>query len=290
MFMGLLDVTIVNIAIPSIEADLHASLASISWVLNAYSLTLAVFFLTMGRIGDKFGRKRVFLFGLVTFTAFSFLCGIAPDIDGWSPSVPARASAAPRLLTVSLGDRARRLSAPPAGHRGRHLGRPGDRRGRGRPVLGGVLLNYGHWSWIFFVNIPVGIFALVACGMVIPRDGRSVGQEGGLDIPGMLISGAGLFMLTLALVQGGDWGWTSPVILGLFAGAIILFPLFIWREVSTPSPMFPVTLLRIRSFTAANSAVMLLGICMGGTFLLIVIFLQKSSSATRRCTPPWACR
>ena len=274
MFMGLLDVTIVNIAIPSIEADLQASLASISWVLNAYSLTLAVFFLTMGRIGDKFGRKRVFLFGLVTFTVFSFLCGIAPDIRWLVAFRAGQGVGGAALLTVSL---AIVLGAFPRRQQGAAVGlwaALGTAAAAVGPVLGGVLLNYGHWSWIFFVNVPVGIFALVACGMVIPRDGKSAGQEGGLDIPGMLISGAGLFMLTLALVQGGDWGWTSPVILGLFAGAIISFPLFIWREVSTPSPMFPVTLLRIRSFTAANSAVMLLGISMGGTFLLIVIFLQ----------------
>ena len=255
MFMGLLDVTIVNIAIPSIEADLRASLASISWVLNAYSLTLAVFFLTMGRIGDKFGRKRVFLFGLVTFTAFSFLCGIAPDIRWLVAFRAGQGVGGAALLTVSL---AIVLGAFPRRQQGAAVGiwaALGTAAAAVGPVLGGVLLTYGQWSWIFFVNVPVGIFALVACGMVIPRDAKSVGQEGGLDIPGMLISGAGLFMLTLALVQGGDWGWTSPVILGLFAGAVISFPLFIWREVSTPSPMFPVTLLRIRSFTAANSAV-----------------------------------
>ncbi len=274
MFMGLLDVTIVNIAIPSIEADLRASLASISWVLNAYSLTLAVFFLTMGRIGDKFGRKRVFLFGLVTFTAFSFLCGIAPDIRWLVAFRAGQGVGGAALLTVSL---AIVLGAFPRRQQGAAVGiwaALGTAAAAVGPVLGGVLLEYGHWSWIFFVNVPVGVLALVACSVVIPRDGKSAGQEGSLDIPGMLISGAGLFMLTLALVQGGDWGWTSPVILGLFAGAIISFPLFMWREVSTPSPMFPVTLLRIRSFTAANSAIMLLGMSMGGTFLLIVIFLQ----------------
>jgi EmrB/QacA subfamily drug resistance transporter len=274
MFMGLLDVTIVNIAIPSIEGDLHASLASISWVLNAYSLMLAVFFLTMGRIGDRFGRKRVFLFGLVTFTTFSFLCGIAPDIRWLVAFRAGQGLGGAALLTVSL---AIVLGVFPRRQQGTAVGiwaALGTAAAAVGPVLGGVLLNYGHWSWIFFVNVPVGIFALVVCAMVLPRGGKSVGQEGSLDIPGMLISGAGLFMLTLALVQGGEWGWTSPAILGLFAGAVISFPLFMWREVRTPSPMFPVTLLRIRSFTAANSAVMLLGLCMGGTFLLIVIYLQ----------------
>jgi EmrB/QacA subfamily drug resistance transporter len=274
MFMGLLDVTIVNIAIPSIEADLHASLAGISWVLNAYSLMLAVFFLTMGRIGDRFGRKRVFLFGLVTFTLFSFLCGVAPDIRWLVAFRAGQGVGGAALLTVSL---AIVLGAFPRRQQGTAVGiwaALGTAAAAVGPVLGGVLLNYGHWSWIFFVNIPVGIFALVVCMIVIPRSAKSGGQEGSLDIPGMVISGAGLFMLTLALVQGGEWGWTSPVILGLFAGALVTFPLFLWREVNTPSPMFPVTLLRIRSFTAANSAVMLLGLSMGGTFLLIVIFLQ----------------
>ncbi len=274
MFMGLLDVTIVNIAVPSIERELGASLASVSWVLNVYSLVLAMFFLTMGRIGDRYGRKRVFLFGLATFTLFSLLCGLAPDIRWLVLFRAGQAIGGAALLTVSL---AIVLGVFPRRQQGAAVGiwaALGTAAAAVGPVLGGILLNYGHWSWIFYVNVPVGIAAIVICAMVIPRAERGARVEGRLDIPGMLLSGAGLFMLTLALVEGGDWGWTSPTILALFAGAAISFPLFLWWEWRTPSPMFPVKLLRIRSFTAANSAVMLLGLSMGGTFLLIVIFLQ----------------
>ncbi len=138
----------------------------------------------MGRIGDKFGRKRVFLFGLVTFTMFSFLCGIAPDIRWLVAFRAGQGVGGAALLTVSL---AIVLGAFPRRQQGTAVGlwaALGTAAAAVGPVLGGVLLNYGHWSWIFFVNIPVGVFALVVCGMVIPRDVKSVGPGGRPGHPG----------------------------------------------------------------------------------------------------------
>ena len=119
----------------------------------------------------------------------------------------------------------------------------------------------------------MGIVALVVCGIVLPVSVKKGRVQGGLDIPGIVISGVGLFMLTLGLVQGNEWGWTSPAVVGLLVAAAATFPLFIWWEMRTASPMFPIKLLRIRSFTAANSSIMFLGLAMGGTFLMVVIFL-----------------
>jgi len=273
MFMGLLDVTIVNIAMPAIITDLHTTVTHASWVLNAYNLVLAVCFLSMGRIADRYGQKRVFMFGLVMFTLFSMLCGFAPNIDWLIAFRAGQGIGGAALLTISL---AIVLGAFPRRQQGMAVGlwgALGTAAAAVGPVLGGVLVTYGHWSWIFFVNIPVGIFAVIVCRIVIPARGKQAPSSGGIDIPGIVISGLGLFMLTLGLVQGNSWGWSSPAIVALLVAAVATFPLFMWWELRVPSPMFPVKLLRIRSFTAANTSIMFIGMAMGGTFLMVVIFL-----------------
>ena len=273
MFMALLDVTIVNIAMPAIIIDLDTTVTHASWVLNSYSLVLAVFFLSMGRVADRYGQKRVFMFGIVTFTIFSLLCGFAPTIDWLIIFRAGQGLGGAALLTISL---AIVLGAFPKRQQGTAVGiwgALGTAAAAVGPTLGGLLVSYGHWSWIFFVNVPIGIAAVIACSIVIPRTVRGVKTEGGIDIPGMLISGVGLFCLTLGLVEGDAWGWTSASIIALFVVAALTFPLFMWWETHTKSPMFPVNLLRIRSFTAANTSVLFIGLAMGGTFLMVVIFL-----------------
>jgi EmrB/QacA subfamily drug resistance transporter len=272
MFMALLDVTIVNIAMPAIITDLDATLSQASWVLNAYNLVLAVFFLSMGRVADRYGQKRVFIFGLVTFTLFSLLCGFAPNIEWLIAFRAGQGLGGAALLTISL---VIVLAAFPKRQQGTAVGiwgALGTAAAAVGPVLGGVLVTY-HWSWIFFVNVPIGVAAVVVCAWIIPRGERLARPAGGIDVPGMVISGAGLFCLTLALVEGDTWGWTSATIIGLFVAAAVSFPLFMWWETTTSSPMFPVNLLRIRSFTAANTAVLFVGLAMGGTFLMLVLFL-----------------
>ncbi|MGD0998822.1 MAG: MFS transporter, partial [Thermoleophilia bacterium] len=273
MFMALLDVTIVNIAIPAIRNDLNTSLPHASWVLNAYSLVLAVSFLSMGRIGDKFGQKRVFIFGLATFTVFSLACGFAPTIDWLIAFRAGQGLGGAALLTISL---AIVLGAFPRRQQGMAVGlwgALGTAAAAVGPTLGGLLVTKVGWHWIFFVNVPIGIAAVVFAALVIPARRQHAGTQGGIDVPGIAIAAAGLFMFTLALVQGDSWGWTSPAILGLFAGAVVAYPAFMWWELRISQPMFPFKLLRIRSFTASNTAIMFIGMSMGGTFLMIVIFL-----------------
>jgi EmrB/QacA subfamily drug resistance transporter len=273
MFMALLDVTIVNIAMPRIITDLHTTVTSASWVLNAYSLVLAVSFLSMGRIGDKYGQKRVFIFGLVTFTLFSLLCGLAPNIDWLIAFRAGQGLGGAALLTISL---AIVLGAFPRRQQGMAVGlwgALGTAAAAVGPTLGGLLVTYRNWHWIFFVNVPIGLAAIVFTALVIPAHIRGKRVEGGIDIPGILIAGVGLFLLTLALVQGNSWGWLSPAVVGMFAAAVVSFPVFLWWEARTSHPMFPLKLLRIRSFTAANTAICFVGMAMGGTFLLVVIFM-----------------
>ena len=276
MFMALLDVTIVNIAIPAVIKDLHTNVTSVSWVLNAYSLVLAAFFLSMGRISDRYGQKRVFVFGLVTFTVFSLLCGLSPNI-GWLIAFRAgQGLGGAALLTLSL---AIVLGAFPKHQQGMAVGlwgALGTAAAAVGPTLGGLLVTYGGahgWKWIFFVNVPIGVAAVIFALLVVPQRVHGGHTEGGIDVPGIAVSAGGLFLLTLALVQGNSWGWRSPAVIGLFVGAVACYPLFVWWERHTEHPMFPLELLRIRSFTAANTAIMFIGMAMGGTFLLVVIFM-----------------
>ena len=273
MFMALLDVTIVNIAMPRIITSLHTTVTSASWVLNSYNLVLAVAFLSMGRIGDKWGQKRVFIFGLVTFTVFSLLCGLAPNIDWLIAFRAGQGLGGAALLTISL---AIVLGAFPRRQQGMAVGlwgALGTAAAAVGPTMGGLLVTYGSWHWIFFVNVPIGLAAIVFAALVIPVAVRGKDTAGGIDLPGIAIAGVGLFLLTLALVQGNSWGWGSARVVVMFVAAVACFPLFIWWEGRTAHPMFPLKLLRIRSFTAANTAICFVGMAMGGTFLLVVIFM-----------------
>ncbi len=273
MFMALLDVTIVNIAIPTIMDDLDASVKEVSWVISAYSLALAVLFLSMGRVSDKFGQKRVFAaVGIVGFTLFSLLCGLAPTIEWLVAFRVGQGVAGAALTPISL---AILLGSFPGHQRGLAVGlwgAVGSIAGAIGPTLGGIIIEYLSWHWIFFVNIPVGIGALLMTLAFIPER-RLAREGGGVDIPGILISAAGLFCLVLALIQGNDWGWTSSRVLVLFAVAFACYPVFLWWESRSISPMFDLRLLRIRSFTAANTAMFFIGVALGGAMFLLVLFL-----------------
>jgi EmrB/QacA subfamily drug resistance transporter len=272
MFMTLLDVTIVNIAIPAIIADLDSTIADASWVINAYSLTLAVLFLSMGSLADKLGRKQVFLVGLSVFTVFSLLCGLAPSI-GWLVAFRVGQGIGGAAMTpLSL---AILFSVFPRRQTGMAFGIWGSISAIAAaigPSLGGVLIEYGSWHWVFFMNVPVGVGALIFGWFVIPKV-KEVLAGSRIDFLGVVISAVGLFCLVLGLIQANEWGWTSARVLALFAVAIASYPLFMWGELRTPSPMFDFRLLRIRSFTAANTAMTFIGGAMGGGMFLLVIFL-----------------
>ncbi len=272
MFMTLLDATIVNIAVPAIIADLHSTVTKVSWVLNAYSLALGVLFLSMGRLADRYGLRRVFLAGLGVFTLFSLFCGFSPNIDWLIGFRVGQAVGGAAMAPISL---AILLHVFPLRQRGIAVavwGALGGVAAAVGPTLGGILVTYGAWHWIFFVNVPIGLVALAAVFWVVP-EWKGVEGTGGIDLPGIVISTAGLFFLTLALIQGNAWGWGSAAIVGLLLAAVISYPLFVWWELRTDSPMFDLRLLRIRSFTAANSAMLALGTALGGSLFLLVIFM-----------------
>jgi EmrB/QacA subfamily drug resistance transporter len=275
MFMALLDVTIVNIAVPAIMADLNTTVTKVSWVLNAYNLTLAVLFLSMGVLADRWGQKRIFLFGLATFTLFSLFCGLAPNTE-WLigfrvGQAVGGAAMAPVSLAILLGVFPRKKQGMAVGIWGA-LGTAAAAVG---PSLGGVLVEYFSWHWIFFVNVPIGIAAFIFALSVIPevRHTERLAHEG-IDFVGMAVTAFGLFCLTLGLIEGNGWGWGSPRIVTLLVMAFVSYPVFVvWELRGARFPMFDFRLLRIRSFTAANTAVLAFATAMGGAFLLLVIFL-----------------
>lgn len=272
MFMALLDSTIVNIAIPAIVADLKTSLANVSWVLNAYNIGLAVLFLTFGRIADRFGQKRVFLLGLFLFTAFSLACGLAPNI-GWligfriGQSIGA-AAMIPVSLTILM-------SAFPREQHGMATalwGAMGAVAAAVGPTLGGVLVQYVSWHWIFYVNVPIGIVAIVGALLIVPEHRGDVASAS-IDLPGIGFSGVAFFALTLGLIQGNSWGWSSGRILGLLIGAVVLLVLFALWEWRSRSPMLNLKLFRIRSFSSATASMFFIGTAVGGALFLLVIFM-----------------
>jgi EmrB/QacA subfamily drug resistance transporter len=272
MFMTLLDVTIVNIAIPAIIGDLNTTVTTVSWVVNAYSLALAVLFLSMGRFGDKFGLKRVFLFGLAVFSIFSLACGLAPSVHWLIAFRVGQGIGGAAMAPISL---AILFTVFPRHQQGMAVGLWG---GLGAvaaaigPTLGGVLSQYASWHWVFLINVPIGAIALAICWWVVPK-GRGRRTSTGIDAVGVVVSAAGLFCLVLALIEANTWGWTSPKTLGLFAVAVASGVLFVWWELRIPAPMFDFRLLRIRSFTAANTTMLLVGATLGGGLFLLPIFL-----------------
>jgi len=271
LFMALLDATIVNIAVPAIMRDLHASIASVSWVLNSYNLALTVLLLSMGKIADRFGQKRVFVGGLLTFTAFSLAVGLAPSI-GWliafrvAQAVGA-AAMVPISLTILLGVFPREQHGIATGLWAA-LGAVAAAAG---PTLGGLLTEYGSWHWIFFVNVPFGVAAVVASLVYVPERRRAGATR--IDLGGLALSAVSLFSLTLALIEGNDWGWTSLRVTGLFGVAILGALAFVVWELRASAPMLDLRLFRIRSFAAANSAFLLIGVAMMGSIFLLVIFM-----------------
>ena len=279
-FMSLLDITIVNIAIPSIQSSLNTNLTTVTWVLNAYSLVFAILLVTMGRFADQYGRKRLFMIGMIIFSLGSLLCALSPtmaSLTGW-PAInwligfrAFQAIGAAALNPVSL---AIIIAVFPRERRGAAIGVWGALSGLAAaagPVLGGFLVQNFDWRWIFFVNLPFCIVGLIMVAIFVPET-RELGTSKKLDPLGLLTLSTAIFCLVLAIIQGNDWGWTSTPILSLFAGALIALVLFFIVESRVPEPIVDFSLFRIRSFSASSVSIFLFGIAIQGAFLLLVLY------------------
>jgi EmrB/QacA subfamily drug resistance transporter len=279
-FMTLLDLTIVNIAIPNMIDKLHASLDDVLWVLNAYALVLAVLVITAGRLGDLIGTRTMFVTGIAVFTAASAACGFAPG-PGWLIAFRAvqglgAAVLMPQTLAIVT------MTFPPE-RRGAAFGIWGAVAGLATiagPTLGGLLVTAFDWRWIFFVNLPVGIAVLTVTFIIIPD--LKPGRRHQLDIPGVILASAALLAICYGLVEGQryDWGTitsfiTIPLIIAV--GFVLLFAFVLTQLLrQAREPLIPFALFRNRNFTLMNWVSFTLSIGMLGIFLPFTIYLQSA--------------
>ena len=270
--LTLADATVMSIAVPLVIRRLDASVTAVSWIMNGYNLVLAVLFLPMGRLGDRWGHKRVFALGLGVFTAASLGCARSETIEtliAWRAVQAVGAAAViPTALTILL-------AAYPAERRGFAAGLFGAislAAAAMGPALGGVLIFRWSWPAVFWLNLPVGLMGIVLALTLIPR--RAVKPApAGLDLPGAALAAAGLFCLTLALIQGNPWGWTSlRIVLLVVAAALLLFAFYV-RESRTREPFLDFAFFKRRSFAAASAAIMTVDTAMMGTTFMLVIYM-----------------
>ncbi|PPD58768.1 DHA2 family efflux MFS transporter permease subunit [Dehalogenimonas etheniformans] len=280
LFMINLDVTIVNIALPDIMDKLSASLADGEWILNAYVLVFAVLLITMGRLGDMFGRKKLFTGGLALFTGASLLCGLAPGIEWLITARVLQAAGGAAMMPATLSILNITFHR---GQRGLAMGIWGASAGAAAalgPLIGGLLVGSLGWQWIFLVNLPIGLAALVAARRIIPESSDpDAGKR--IDFAGIVTASLALGTLTYALVEGQSFGWTSPVILGLFGISLLAGVAFIVAEAKSAAPLIELSLFRNLSFSAGNILGLLLMFCLVGGIFLSVMYLQM----VRQFTP-----
>jgi EmrB/QacA subfamily drug resistance transporter len=274
LFMIMLDNTVVNVALPSIQEDLQISTSELEWVVNAYALTFGVLLLTGGKLADLLGRRAIFIAGLVIFTGASLWCGFAGGAESLiaARTVQGIGAALMNPATLSI------ITATfPPRQRGMAIGIWAGVSALGLaigPLVGGILTEKIHWSWIFFINIPVGIAGILAARIFIDES-RDTSREQRLDLPGLLTSGIGLFALTLALIQTNDHAWGSPIVLSLFAVAIVALVAFVLLELHQRLPMLDMSLFRDRQFAGANTVMFMVGLAMFGIFFYNSLFLQR---------------
>src|SRR6516164_7029565 len=271
LFMASLDNLVVTTALPSIREHLHAGLAGLQWTVNAYTLTFAVLLLTGATLGERYGRRRLFVAGLALFTAGSAAAALAPGI-GWliaARAVQGVGAAVLMPLTLTL------LSAavPPA-RRGLALGVWGAVGGLAiamGPLVGGAVVEGASWQWIFWLNVPIGIAILP---IAWTRLTESYGPATRLDLPGVALASLGLLGIVFGVVRGNDHGWTSLTVLPpMVAGGLLIIAFAIW-EMRAPEPMLPLQLFRSRGFTMTNVASLLMFFGMFGSIFLLAQFLQ----------------
>jgi EmrB/QacA subfamily drug resistance transporter len=273
IFMLLLDITVVNVALPDIQKELHTSFTDLQWVVDAYSLLLATCMLNAGTLGDMLGRKRVFIGGVVLFTVASAACGAAttPLFLNLARGVQGVGGAV--MFAVSLAILSQEFHGR---ERGTAFGIWGATIGAAvaiGPLVGGALTTWAGWRWIFFVNLPIGA-ACVLGSFAYLHESRDEGH-GDFDIPGFATLTAGLFALVLGLLRGNDWGWSSGREVGLLAAAAVCLVAFVLVERVSAAPMFDVSLFHVSTFTGAQIVAFAISSAMFSQFLYITLYLQN---------------
>jgi EmrB/QacA subfamily drug resistance transporter len=278
MLMVILDQTIVNVALPSIQSDLGFTQSSLAWVVNAYLIAFGGLLLLAGRFGDLLGRRSVFLTGMVVFTTASLVCGLAGSQAMLIAARFVQGAGGALSSAVILGMIVTMFPKP--GEQAKAIGVYSFVASAGASIgllSGGVLTQTLDWHWIFFVNVPIGIVTLFLALRMVPRDARppTVGLRHGFDASGALLVTAALMLGVYAIVGAATHGWASGRTLGLGVVALGLLAAFVWRESTATTPLLPLRILRSRNVSGANLVQALLVSGALGMFFLAVLYLQR---------------
>src|SRR3954469_13736484 len=274
LFMIMLDNTIVNVALPSMQQSLGLKISELEWVVTGYALTFGALMLTGGKLGDLLGRRRIFVVGLLIFTLSSLACGLASGaglliaarvVQGVGAALmnPATLS----IITVTFPPRQRGTAI------GIWAGVSALALAIG-PLVGGLITEHINWNWIFFINVPVGVLGILAAFAFIDES-RDTSHEQRPDVPGLVSSALGLFALSYALIEANNYGWTSGRILASFALAVVSLAAFVLLELRQRLPMLELGLFRNRGFAGANSVMLLVGLAMFGVFFYVSLYVQQ---------------
>ncbi|NGN70360.1 DHA2 family efflux MFS transporter permease subunit, partial [Streptomyces sp. A7024] len=272
-FMATLDTLVVATALPVLRVDLGASLADLEWTVNAYNLALACLIPTAAALGDRFGRRRMYVAGLAVFTAASVAAALAPGAGELVAARAVQGAGAALVLPLSL---TLISDAFPAAKRGAAIGLWGGVSGvavAAGPVVGGVILEGLAWQWIFWINVPIGV-VLIPLSLLKLRESR--GPRPQLDLPGLVLAGAGLFLLTWGPVRAPERGWDSGEVVVALAGGVVLMAAFVVRERRAPYPMVPLGYFRNRVFGAVNVVAFLQFLSLFGALFLFVQLMQTA--------------
>ena len=273
LFMIMLDNTVVNVALPAIQEDLGADLSQLQWIVTGYALTFAALMLIGGKLADAYGRRLLFVIGIVVFTAASLWCGLSSSGEMLIAARVVQGAGAALMNPATLSIIA--ATFPPK-ERGMAIGIWAGVSALALaigPLVGGLLTEHLSWHWIFFVNVPVGVVA-VAASLLLIKESKDETHES-LDLPGLGTSALGLFALTYGLIEGNDYGWSSARIVGSFVVAAVSLASFVVIERRRRSPMLDLTLFRSGTYTGANVAMLLVALSMFGVFFFVSLYMQN---------------
>jgi EmrB/QacA subfamily drug resistance transporter len=271
-FMLLLDITVVNVALPNIQRDLHASLTGLQWVVDAYALTLAALILTAGALADRYGRRLLFVVGVIIFTLSSLVCGLAWNIAVLDVARAVQGIGGAALFATALALIGAEYRGPEIGGAIAIWGATIGAAVASGPLVGGIITDALDWRWVFFVNVPVGAFALFVA-LTRMRESRDP-QATSTDVWGLLTFSASLFLIVFGVLRGNDSGWSSALILGSLIGGTLLLLAFVAVEHRQARPMLDLGLFRSPAFDGVSVATFCIGAGMFALFPYLSIYLQ----------------
>ncbi len=274
LFMIMLDNTVVNVALPTIQRELGAKLSQLEWIVSGYALTFAALMLTGGKLADLFGRRRIFVTGLAIFSGSSLACALAPSTGFLIGARVVQGAGAALMNPATLSI----ISATfPPRQRGAAIGIWAGVSALALaigPLVGGLLTEHVGWSAIFYVNVPIGLVAIAASFLLIDES-KDTTQDQRPDLPGQLTSAVGLFALTYGLIEANGYGWGSGRILGAFALAAVALAAFVLLERHQRAPMLDLGLFRHGTFAGANLLLLLVALAMFGVFFFLSLYMQN---------------